>query len=621
MSSLTRNLRDFLLSGLHSVPGTREFHIHVLVSSPRKFQGLFPFARPRPRAYLQDVLVLLSEQSTPDAPRVFTTAVEASVYNIPATSCAIFYVSKVDTTGQTTPGASSPAAALVRSLLTFYADPRTRPVSADHLWIHLFARAQSQYLFPNSADWEGKRPLGDVRLCAWWKRVLGEVARAVAVAQGGGEASTTTTASAAAKVKIGLYYVLPGYSQQEAEHSLLRAAASSSSGSATSIGTAAATNTPDAGAPELLWTYGHPYSQTEIPLPCPIPTPSAETLNKEKHWHNLGHFIPSFDDDPKARFMDEIAYTADAEGAGLRSPARKRARTLAAPSVSAHGNEDVSGVPKDVGVSSSSSLGMPEDRDLKEKGKDKKEDTRILGELGKVSAHEFWERMSFRQECVAGAVTGFFVAAFSSGPVASSVTGSASSSDASEQPAVGTQSHPSPLAPQPGQVSSQLNKRILSSLMTGLEFSTRERAVKATETLEGAIRGLCEGIPVSGVAAPTSRAPTSRRNNNNSNSDKNNSESKRPSTPERLLAPPLPSTPPRRTGTSYMPDVSPNPFPEPVTSLETYHSHIYGSVYVRNPPREQQEGATAAQSTEASMEQGQQHVTVLAVRRKKKRGE
>ncbi|KAJ7784665.1 histone acetylation protein-domain-containing protein [Mycena metata] len=603
MNPLSSNLRDFLLSGLESVPGTREFHIHVLVSSPRKFQGLFPFARPRPRAYLQDVLVLVSEQSAPDEPRVFTTAVEASVYNIPATSCAIFYVSKVDTTGQTTPGASSPAAALVRSLLTFYADPRTRPVRADHLWIHLFARAQSQYLFPNSADWEGKRPLGDVRLCAWWKRVLGDVALAVVGAQSvsGGEST----------VKTGLYYVLPGYSQQEAEHSLLRAAVASSSGSAPSIGTNTATSTSSA-VPEPLWTYGHPYSQTEIPLPCPIPTPRAETLNKEKNWHNLGHFIPSFDDDPKARFMDEIAYTADAEGVGLRSPARKRARTLAAPSVNVHGNENV---PKDVGVSSSSSLGMPEDRDLK----DKKEDTRILGELGKVSAEEYWERMSFRQECVAGAVTGFFVAAFSS---PGSVTGSTSSTNASSSGqllAVATQSQPSPLAPQPGQVSSQLNKRILSSLMTGLEFSTRERAVKATETLEGAIRGLCEGIPVSGVVAPASK-PASRRNNNNSNSDKNNSEAnKRPSTPERLLAPPLPSTPPRRTGTSYMPDVSPNPFPEPVTSLETYHSHIYGSVYVRNPPRERQ-GATAAQSTETTAGQGQ-HVTVLAVRRKKKRGE
>ncbi|KAJ7175772.1 DUF1714 domain-containing protein [Mycena filopes] len=541
------SLRDFLLSGLERIPGTREFHIHVLVSSPRKFHGLFPFARPRPRAYLQDILVLLSEQPTPDAPRVFTTAVEACVYNVPATSCAIFYVSKVDTTGQTIPGSPSPAAALVRALLTFYADPKTRPVKADHLWIHLFARAQSQYLFPNSADWEGKRPLTDVRLCAWWKRVLGEVAEAVA-----------RSAGDAATVKTGLYYVLPGYSQAEAEHSLLRAAASS-------------TNATEATAPDtpvLLWTYGHPYSQTEIPLPCPIPTPSADLSDKEKPKHNLGYFIPSFDDDPKARFMDEIAYTADAEG--VRSPPRKRARTL-----TGHSNQD--GIPKDVGV--------PEDKDLKEK--EKKEDTRILGELGKVSADEFWERMSFRQECVAGAVTGFFVAAFSGSP--SSVSGA---------------SEPSPLAPQPGQVSCQLNKRILSSLMTGLEFSTRDRAVKATETLEGAIRGLCEGIPVLGMAPPSRRDKAASQ-----------SETRRAGTPERLLAPPLPPSTPPRTGTSpYMPDVSPNPFPEPVTSLETYNSHIYGSVYVRNAARQ----GSATKATEPSTTG---HVTVLAVRRKKKRGE
>ena len=39
----------------------------------------------------------------------------------------------------------------------------------------------------------------------------------------------------------------------------------------------------------------------------------------------MGCVIPSFDDDPEARLMDEIAYTTDGE---LRSPLPKRARTL-----------------------------------------------------------------------------------------------------------------------------------------------------------------------------------------------------------------------------------------------------------------------------------------------------
>ncbi|KAF7365319.1 hypothetical protein MVEN_00403900 [Mycena venus] len=498
MSSSSTNLRDYLLNGLRDIPGTREFHIHVLSRLP------------------------------PDAPRVFTTAIEASVYTIPTTSCAIFYVSKVDSTGQST--SPSPTSTLVRSLLTYYADPATRPVSADHLWIHLFARAQSQYLFPNSADYSGKHPLSDVKLCAWWKRVLSEVADAV-------------SARANTNAVIRLYYVLPGLGRLEAEHSMRRATAVPS--------TSDATTGPS-------WIYGHPYSQTEIPLPCPAPTPDPP------HKTNLGHFIPSFDDDPKSRFMDEIGCISDADG--IRSPPRKRARTAA--------HDNAADVPKEAAA---------------EKGRQGGKEERILGELGKVSADEFWERMSFRQECVAGAVTGFFIAGISCASSSRSVSGI------------------SPLAPLPGQVSCQLNKRVLSSLMTSLEFSTVDRSIKATETLEGAIRGLCEGL------APIPALP--RTTGNTRDFDRRTPE---PEASSALLAPP--STPPRR-GKAYIPDVSPNPFPEPVTSLETYHSHIYGSICVSNPPLPPKTRSEAGAEKTGAPTEPAPHVTVLAVRKKKKRTE
>ncbi|KAF7299054.1 hypothetical protein MIND_00853700 [Mycena indigotica] len=478
------NLRDFLLKGLSGVPGTREFFIHVLVSSPRKFNGLFPFARPRPRAYLQDILVLLSEQATPESPRILVTAIEASVYNIPTTSCAILYISKVDSTGQA--ASPSPTPFLVRSLLSYYADPETRPISASHLWIHLFARAQSQYLFPNSADFSGKRPLSDVKLCAWWKRVLTEVVDGV-------KKRTDSTK---------LYYVLPGYTQLEAEQALMPVS-------------------PPTSASTSTWNYGHPYTQTEIPLPCPPPP--------DKTTHNLGHYIPTFDDDPKSRFMDEIGCDEEV----IRSPPKKRAR---------------------ISVES----------DVPNKVTEKE----VSGELAKVSSDDFWERMSFRQECVAGAVTGFFIAAIS----------------CSSKPEISQ----SPLAPSPGQVSSQLNKRILTSLMTGLEFSTVERAIKATESLEGSIKGLCER-PVT-----TSRIVSDRQ-------------TPEPE-PRMLLAPPS-TPPPRRRPGSNLPDISPNPFPEPVNSLETFESHIYGSIRVKN----------AAQAKPLATA-GNTPVTVLAVRKKKKPG-
>ena len=393
LGSMSINLRDSLLKALSAHPGTREFHVHVLVSSPRKNSSLYPFAKPRPRVYLQDILILLSEQSNPEASRVIVSAIEANVYTIPSTSCAIFHVSKVDSTGQAAD--PSPTATLVRGLLKYYADPVTRPVQAEHLWIQLFARAQAQYLFPNSSEWEGKKWLSDIKLCAWWKRLLTRV-----VAELGHEGKTNK-----------MFYLLPGYSDVEAENAL-RIASSSSSGPLT--------------VPEMEWVYGHPYSRSDVPVPCP-----------QEKMKNLGHYIPYFDDDPKSRFLDEIAFITD----GGESPRRKRPRTML------EGNEK-----------------EKEEEEVKEKEEVKSE--RPQGEMGRVTVDEFWERMSFRQECVAGAVTGFFTV------VVSGV-------------GVGGEAR--------GQVSSQVNKRIMTSLLTGVEFSTKERSVKATDTLESAIKGLCEG--------------------------------------------------------------------------------------------------------------------------------
>ena len=56
------NLRDVLLSSLSSLPGTRTFHLHVLTSAPRKHTSLYPYATTRPRVFVQDILVLLSEE-------------------------------------------------------------------------------------------------------------------------------------------------------------------------------------------------------------------------------------------------------------------------------------------------------------------------------------------------------------------------------------------------------------------------------------------------------------------------------------------------------------------------------------------------------------------------------
>ncbi|KDQ26051.1 hypothetical protein PLEOSDRAFT_32249 [Pleurotus ostreatus PC15] len=530
---MTTNLRDSILAALAKLPGTREFHLHVLVSAPRKHSELYQFAQPRPRTYLQDILILLSEQKTPDSPRILVTAVEACVYVLPATSCALLYVSKVDSTGfASTP---SPTSTLVRTLLVYYGSPTTRPVAVDHVWIQLFARAQAQYLFPNSSENPGKRPLGDAKLCAWWKRVLTDVA-------------TELNSLITPRPLIRLHYILPGMNELESFNIL-------KSG-------------PTSHNDTHVWNYNHPYSQTEIPCPCPAPGDAQGSTN-------LGHFIPYFDDDPKSRFMDEIAYITDKDG--VKSPVRKRPRKLS------HTQTD------------------REKAEAERPPSPKGTQVSPLGELGRVSPDEFWERMSFRQECVAGAVTGFFTLILSA-PL-----------PPSDQPT----SSPSPLAPQPGQVSSQINKRIMTSLTSGVEFSTEERAVRGTEAIEGAIKGLCEGlktipaVPISTIHAPRPLRASSPH-------DVGGGQTPDPSP---YLALPRTPSPKLVNGKRAVPDVSPNPFPEPVVSLETYRSHIYGSVCVSNPPLKEptEKGVGAIKENSTDNTDASAHVTLLTARRKKKR--
>ncbi len=127
--------------------------------------------------------MLLAEEGEKEGEtgRVLTTAVSAALYLVPATASGILYISKVDTTGQAR--APSPAAALVRAVIGYFAHPATRPAPARtvvrHLWVHVFARAQAQYLFSASVECAGKRPLGDVQLCAWWRKLLGRVVEEV----------------------------------------------------------------------------------------------------------------------------------------------------------------------------------------------------------------------------------------------------------------------------------------------------------------------------------------------------------------------------------------------------------------------------------------------------------
>lgn len=358
-------LRDHLLQSLSTHPGNRTFHLHVLESTARRTDGEpFPHAKGKPKIYVRDVFVLLSEEREREGGseetenlkhtgRVLTTGIESSIYTFPQTKSMIVYICKVDSTGYATK--PSPTHQLVLSFIRYFCDKEKVDGWIDgqggvtNVWIQLFARSQSEYLFLGSKKWKGKKVLGDVGLCGWWKRCLGEAVKGMEV--------------------VGKWYVLPGQNREEAEDAMRNAGAENGESDG--------------------WVYGHPYSSGNAALPCP-----------QSGGEDLARMIPCFEDDPKSRFLDEL---------------------------------------------------------------------RLDKTLSKVGVDEFWERMSFRQECIA-AVTGFFAVVLRLGEDTATTATTATTTE----------------------ISSQAIDRVKTMLENASDFSTADRAMKATELIEGSISGFCE---------------------------------------------------------------------------------------------------------------------------------
>ncbi|KAI8630368.1 hypothetical protein F5Y19DRAFT_429809 [Xylariaceae sp. FL1651] len=103
---------------------------------------------------------------------VLVLGLELYIYTT-AFSTTIF-VAKADSTGylhlQSAPKGFSPIQAVIIAFVDFLVEHRRRP--SKQLVINLFARAQSQYLFPGSIKNDKKHILDDRGLIKWWCRVL-----------------------------------------------------------------------------------------------------------------------------------------------------------------------------------------------------------------------------------------------------------------------------------------------------------------------------------------------------------------------------------------------------------------------------------------------------------------
>ncbi|KAJ9113940.1 hypothetical protein QFC19_000135 [Naganishia cerealis] len=471
----TEYLIDHLRSNLSKSPVTHSLTVNVIESCPKRTTSLFPYIEDTPKVWAQQVLVTVAadvkqgakgvtidhasaenireEQNATNAMRnsdmpnacsnsassknngkLFLCAMEAYVFHVPTTSSCLVYISKVDSTGyhptvtaisenpasDTSPSNEQPRTRLppityylLKAFLSFYhplspsrSHQIQRPFHHRHVYVTLFARSATQYLFPNSVL-GGKKVLGGVKLCKWWRRTFEDVILDLQREQRG--ANETTKALGFQNY---LTYFLPAYDHLEAR-SLVGINASPTIDANTSVQP----------SEHVEWRYLPPADPSLNSLLFP-PSSNSGSFESEaiRISRPLGMVVPTFDDDPKARFLVELVMNSPlnklTKGKTRRhgtvdevdneQPDRKRQK------LGTDNGQDVLSDTSTPTVNNSSALDATSSsnalKDVRERRRNDEMKLRQQDEaaLTAVSWDDFWTRMGYRQECISGDVTGFF---------------------------------------------------------------------------------------------------------------------------------------------------------------------------------------------------------------------
>ncbi|OTA67211.1 hypothetical protein K449DRAFT_324913 [Hypoxylon sp. EC38] len=296
------------------LPKDRRFVAYHLSTPPITTEPLcHPPAKPL-KTYCEKHFLAISidagKEEAHSHKQVLVLALEIYIYT--TSFSTIIFVSKADSTGYLNlldlpKGSPSPIREVTACFLAFLVANRRRP--AKQLVVNLFARSQSQYLFPGSVKNNGKHILDDRGLVKWWCKVLNSLLE-------GDEYSDVR------KPWDGIhgYLIVPGLDNYETRAFLPR------------TGTAASN-----------WTLGHPLEKI---------SPYTKDPSTYGHIIHPRSLIPTYPDDPKARFIEELEEST------------------------------------------------PEKVKL------------LSGWRAPKTLDQFWEMMSFRQECSSGRLTGFIWVVF-----------------------------------------------------------------------------------------------------------------------------------------------------------------------------------------------------------------
>ena len=296
--STHRSLREIMQATLHANFQCRVRYVHT---PPKACEPLFsplPSAEPertRLASHFLTVSVPISCITTTNveseinghgsADDVLIFAVEVLVYS--TQRLTTMFVSKADSTGYLPRQKPSSIKTITSTFLEWLAERQRRKYPERKLVISLFARAQSQYLFPASVENAKKHVLDDRQLIKWWARVLDPLFP---------KESELPASTVAQKTNYRGYITVPSYDNKEVIR-LFRPPYSHSS------------------SVSQHWIGGNPLRELaearELPEHAPVRS-----------------LLPRFPDDPKARFMqdldDEVGLMEDAGPMTTTSPSKRK---------------------------------------------------------------------------------------------------------------------------------------------------------------------------------------------------------------------------------------------------------------------------------------------------------
>lgn len=478
--SLLQTIRSILDATPPAISSPGTLRLHTLFTIPRQVKSLYPLAhihptdleynkRSHPIGALEEQIFVTASFVTEekDAAPLLILAMELYLYTIPESGAAVLYISKLDSSGYGPKGIPSSLrkflskqvlgegkafgntltatlSSAVTQHFTTFRHWENSSVRINHLSVHILARSQRAYLFPSSPENPDKKVLSDGGLIKWWRAVMSD---AIVL--------TRSSTSSSDPIDARAYYVIPGYTKLES-HPLVPLVR-------------------EDGAKvlrEAIWTYGHPYSsngascaESDLP-PLPLHWQNSAFVRGAKDGEAVEEgngkaeydprkvrtvptLMPHFSDDPKTRFLDEMARDAhEHSGWKKKAPSSGESRENGNATEANHEGAENGKKGKENGTATEAEqIAAAEENGKKRAAEDSqgsappekrpKTDTsdspattssgpsssgvplvtlralmRERSAMDDLPIDEFWERMAFRQECCSGNAVGVLVILF-----------------------------------------------------------------------------------------------------------------------------------------------------------------------------------------------------------------